>query len=72
MSILTLMLATAVNFTVQTATHPDDFKTFDTERIRSRFVMEKVMAKLKEIAPDVRPDYLPLESLIAPEKKKKK
>ena len=36
--------ATTVNFTVQTATHPDDFKTFDTEKIRSRFVMEKVMA----------------------------
>ena len=41
---LTLVLATTVNFAVQTATHPDDFKTFDTERIRSRFVMEKVMA----------------------------
>lgn len=38
------LLATVANFTVQTATHPDDFKTFDTERIRSRFVMEKVMA----------------------------
>ncbi len=35
-------------------------------------VMEKVMAKLKEIAPGVAPDHLPLESLIAPEKKKKK
>ena len=43
MSILTLMLATTVNFTVQTATHPDDFKNFDTDRIRNRFVMEKVM-----------------------------
>ena len=38
------LLATVANFTVQTATHPDDFKTFDTEKIRSRFVMEKVMA----------------------------
>ena len=44
MNIMALMLATAVNVTVQTATHPDDFKTFDTEKIRSRFVMEKVMA----------------------------
>ena len=35
-------------------------------------VMEKVMAKLKEIAPGVAPDHLPLESLIAPDKKKKK
>ena len=32
-----------MNFTVQTATHPDDFKTFDTTKIRERFVMEKVM-----------------------------
>ena len=38
------LLATIANVSVQTATHPDDFKTFDTERIRSRFVMEKVMA----------------------------
>ena len=38
------LLATVANFSVQTATHPDDFKTFDTEKIRSRFVMEKVMA----------------------------
>ena len=43
MSILTLLLATTVNFTVQTATHPDDFKNFETAKIRSRFVMEKVM-----------------------------
>lgn len=38
------LLATVANVAVQTATHPDDFKTFDTERIRNRFVMEKVMA----------------------------
>ncbi len=44
MTLLTLLLATTVNFTVQTATHPDDFKSFDTAKIRSRFVMEKVMA----------------------------
>ena len=37
-------LAAAVNFTVQTAVHPDDFKTYDTAKIRERFVMEKVMA----------------------------
>ncbi|MBQ0031535.1 MAG: 5-dehydro-4-deoxy-D-glucuronate isomerase [bacterium] len=42
--ILTLLLATTVNFAVQTACHPDDFKNFDTTKIRSRFVMEKVMA----------------------------
>jgi len=43
MNLLTLLLATTVNYTVQTATHPDDFKNFETDRIRSRFVMEKVM-----------------------------
>ena len=44
MNLMTIMLATTVNFTVQTATHPDDFKNFDTTKIRERFVMEKVMA----------------------------
>ncbi len=43
MSILTLLLATTVNFTVQTACHPDDMKTYDTAKLRERFVMEKVM-----------------------------
>ena len=44
MSMITaLFVATTVNFTVQTATHPDDFKNFDTEKIRSRFVMENVL-----------------------------
>ena len=47
MNILTIMLATTVNFTVQTACHPDDFKHYDTEKIRDRFVMEKVMEKDK-------------------------
>ena len=42
--ITTLLMATTINFTVQTATHPDDFKNFDTTKIRERFVMEKVMA----------------------------
>ena len=41
--ITTLLVATTINFTVQTATHPDDFKNFDTDKIRERFVMEKVM-----------------------------
>ena len=40
---LTLLLATTVNFTVQTACHPDDVKTYDTANLRERFVMEKVM-----------------------------
>ena len=36
--------ATEVNYKVQTATHPDDAKTFDTTKLRERFVMERVMA----------------------------
>ncbi len=44
MNILAIMLATTVNFTVQTAVHPDDFKSYDTAKTRERFVMEKVMA----------------------------
>ena len=32
-----------VNYSVQAACHPDDFKTYDTAKIRERFVMEKVM-----------------------------
>ncbi len=35
--------ATEVKYMVQTATHPDDFKHFETQKIRDRFVMEKVM-----------------------------
>ena len=44
MSMMTLVLAAAVNVAMQTSVHPDDFKTYDTAKIRSRFVMEKVMA----------------------------
>ena len=44
MSMMTLMLAATVNVTMQTSVHPDDFKTYDTAKIRSRFVMETVMA----------------------------
>ena len=40
---MTLILATTMNFTVQTACHPDDVKTYDTAKLRERFVMEKVM-----------------------------
>ena len=44
MNMIAVTLAAAVNFTVQTAVHPDDFKTYDTAKTRERFVMEKVMA----------------------------
>ena len=33
-----------VNYKVQVACHPEDFKTYDTSKIRERFVMEKVMS----------------------------
>ena len=32
------------NMTFQTACHPEDVKHYDTQTLRSRFVMEKVMA----------------------------
>ena len=44
MNMLATLLATTVNFTTQTACHPDDVKRYDTATLRSRFVMEKVMA----------------------------
>jgi 4-deoxy-L-threo-5-hexosulose-uronate ketol-isomerase len=43
MSFFALALMAQVNFTVQTACHPQDVKTYDTERLRSAFLMEKVM-----------------------------
>ena len=33
-----------VNYTVQTACHPQDVKHYDTDRLRESFLMEKVMA----------------------------
>ena len=33
-----------LNYKVQTACHPDDVKHYDTERLRSSFLMEKVMS----------------------------
>ena len=40
MNMLAIMLATTVNFTTQTACHPEDFKHYDTATMRSRFVVE--------------------------------
>lgn len=59
MSILTLILATTVNFTVQTACHPDDVKTYDTAKLRERFVMEKVM-----VPDEIRVTYTMYDRLI--------
>lgn len=39
-----LILATIVNYNIQTACHPADVKHYDTATLRDRFVMEKVMA----------------------------
>ena len=33
-----------INYRVQTACHPEDVKHYDTEKLRERFMMEKVMA----------------------------
>ena len=59
MNLMTIMLATTVNFTVQTATHPDDFRNFDTTKIRERFVMEKVM-----VADEINVTYTMYDRLI--------
>ncbi|MBR2941756.1 MAG: 5-dehydro-4-deoxy-D-glucuronate isomerase, partial [Kiritimatiellae bacterium] len=59
MNILTLLLATTVNFTVQTACHPDDVKTYDTTKLRERFVMEKVM-----VPDEIRVTYTMYDRLI--------
>ena len=61
MNILAIMLATTVNFTVQTAVHPDDFKFYDTAETRERFVMEKVMA------PDETRERFVMEKVMAPD-----
>ncbi len=42
--IASLTASAQMNYTVQTACHPDDVKNYDTERLRSSFLMEKVMA----------------------------
>ena len=41
---LALTASAQVNYTIQTACHPDDVKHYDTERLRSSFLMEKVMS----------------------------
>ena len=33
-----------INYQIQTACHPQDVKTYDTNRLRSSFLMEKVMS----------------------------
>ena len=44
MAFITMTANAQLNYTVQTACHPDDVKHYDTERLRSSFLMEKVMS----------------------------
>ena len=44
MGVAVLCANAQVNYTVQTACHPQDVKHYDTERLREAFLMEKVMA----------------------------
>ena len=44
MGVAVLSANAQVNYTVQTACHPQDVKNYDTERLREAFLMEKVMA----------------------------
>ena len=44
LSVSALAASAQVNYKVQTACHPQDVKHYDTERLRSSFMMEKVMA----------------------------
>ena len=36
-------MSAQTNYTIQTACHPDDVKGYDTDKLRSHFMMEKVM-----------------------------
>ena len=44
LSIASLSAFAQVNYKIQTACHPDDVKNYDTERLRSSFLMGKVMS----------------------------
>ena len=44
LSVSALATSAQVNYKVQTACHPQDEKHYDTERLRSSFMMEKALA----------------------------
>ena len=44
MTLMTIAANAQLNYKVQTACHPDDVKHYDTERLRSSFLMENVMS----------------------------
>lgn len=56
-AIILLLAAVAVsttaktNWTIQTACHPSDVKTYDTERLREAFVMEKSWYQVRSTSP---------------------
>ena len=41
--LLSLAMSAQTKYTIQTACHPDDVKGYDTETLRSRFMMSEVM-----------------------------
>ena len=43
LALMSLSAYSQINYRVQTACHPDDVKHYDTEKLRERFMMEKVM-----------------------------
>lgn len=43
MALTALGASAQVSYTIQTACHPDDVKTYDTTKLRERFTMQKVM-----------------------------
>ena len=43
-SFIALSASAQVNYKIQTACNPQDVKGYDTERLRSSFMMDKVMA----------------------------
>ena len=44
MGVMAIAASAQMNYKVQTACHPNDVKHYDTERLRSSFLMEKVMS----------------------------
>ena len=44
MGLMTIAANAQLNYKVQTACHPDDVKHYDTERLRSALLMEKVLS----------------------------
>ena len=44
MGVAALSSNAQVNYQMKTACHPQDFKTYDTQRIRENFLMEKVFS----------------------------